>query len=241
MRQVEWLIEQASELPASYPHGQPLCSKPFDAAGLEGLQFHFYPTGYTGAADGYCSCFLYAPAGTTLKCWLQVGNQRREVSHEFEDAGCFGRTNFCIFERCIRKDTNSLLITLDIDDAQQDLVAWESWKAEHAGVVAAPDTGQNAFYSAPTERPVSPRTRINTCGPEQSPAHSRGSIVKLHHVSSRPARGILEEVKVLPSLWAAQPNRDDLAKAVRPRAASTGALAGKLRPASAAVLRVTCK
>merc|ERR1711977_447757 len=120
IRHVEWRIEQASELRSHFPRGQALCSKEFEAACLEGLQFQFYPSGHSKATEGYCSFFLYAPAGAALKFALQADPQRREVSQELADEpGCAGRTNFCLFDSCVDKDTDSVLLILDIDDAHQ--------------------------------------------------------------------------------------------------------------------------
>jgi len=72
VRRVEWRVEQASILRQCFPPGESIRSQEFDAAGIEGMQLIFYPSGYTGAAEGYCSLFLFAPAGVTLilvVCW----------------------------------------------------------------------------------------------------------------------------------------------------------------------------
>jgi hypothetical protein len=123
VRKIEWRVEQASLLRRCFPPNECLCSASFAAAGIEGMQFVFYPSGYKNATEGYCSLFLYGPAGATLKCWLCAGNQKREASHSFDEPAAFGRTNFCRFESCIDENEDCIVIVLDIEDAQQDWAA----------------------------------------------------------------------------------------------------------------------
>jgi len=120
VKSVEWRIDQASWLPHCFPPGEALCSTDFGAAGIEGLQLVFYPSGYCGATEGYCSLFLYAPAGAFIKCVLYAGKERRDANHIFEKPGAFGRTNFCQFDTCVEDD--SILIRLDVLEAHQDVV-----------------------------------------------------------------------------------------------------------------------
>ncbi|CAK9033236.1 unnamed protein product [Durusdinium trenchii] len=121
VKTVEWKIDKASMLRPCFPPGEALCSTDFGAAGIEGLHLLFYPCGYTGATDGYCSLFVSAPAGAMMKCVLYAGKERRDANHTFERPGAFGRTNFCQFETCVEDD--SILIRLDITEAHQDVVA----------------------------------------------------------------------------------------------------------------------
>ncbi|CAE8609713.1 unnamed protein product, partial [Polarella glacialis] len=132
VRSVEWRIEQASILRRCFGAGEAMCSTSFDAAGIQGLQLVFYPSGYTdsrdlGAAEGCCSLFLYAPAGAFLKCTLHAGKERRDATHSFDHPGAFGRMNFCRLESCTDESTDSILIRLEVDEAHQDVVA----KAAH--------------------------------------------------------------------------------------------------------------
>merc|ERR1719183_2313762 len=99
-RRVEWRVEQASLLPRCFPEGESMCSSAFEAAGLQGLQLVFYPSGHNGAKEGFCSFFLYCPGGSVLRCWLHAGSQKREARCAFDQPGCFGRTNFCRLENC---------------------------------------------------------------------------------------------------------------------------------------------
>eukprot|EP00439_Symbiodinium_sp_Y106_P056246 s1914_g7.t2 len=126
VRTVEWRIEHASLLRQCFPEGEAMCSTDFGAAGIEGLRLVFYPSGYRGATEGFCSLFLVAPAGATLQCTLQAGRERREASHVYEREGAFGRTNFCQLESCV-DEHDSIYIRLEVAEAHQDLVA----KAAH--------------------------------------------------------------------------------------------------------------
>lgn len=120
VKSVEWKIDQASWLPQCFPPGEALCSAAFGAAGIEGLQLVFYPSGYCGATEGFCSLFLSAPAGAFVKCVLYAGKERRDANHIFERPGAFGRTNFCQFDSCV--ENGSILIRLEVLEAHQDVV-----------------------------------------------------------------------------------------------------------------------
>eukprot|EP00929_Paragymnodinium_shiwhaense_P055284 TRINITY_DN27706_c0_g1_i3.p1 TRINITY_DN27706_c0_g1~~TRINITY_DN27706_c0_g1_i3.p1 ORF type:complete len:724 (-),score=228.40 TRINITY_DN27706_c0_g1_i3:378-2549(-) len=117
VRNVEWRVEHASKLPLCFPSGEALCSCHFNAAGVEGLQFVLYPSGYKGASEGFISMFLSGPAGCTLKCWLAIGAQRRECKHTFDQPGAFGRTNFCRFDTVVDEAEDVLIIRLEVDEA----------------------------------------------------------------------------------------------------------------------------
>jgi hypothetical protein len=179
VRKIEWKLENASLLRRCFPEGQSLCSTKFEAAGMGNLQLVFYPSGYGGAKDGYCSYFLCCPGGTALKCWLSAGNQRREAKLVFEEAGFFGRTSFCRFDTCVEPADDSLLLVLEIDEAQASITEW-MWH-------------QQASVSQSHEGDVE----------ESIQDHSIGSSIKLKR---NPGRAALEDVKRLPSVWTSQPS-----------------------------------
>lgn len=183
-RRIEWRLEQASLMKRSFPRGAPMCSKEFDAAGIENMQILFYPSGYDGAGEGFCSAYLTAPAGVTLKSWLQVGSERREINHTFDKAGQLGRANFCRFENCVAEEDDTVLIVFEIQEAHVDLVA----RMNH---------------------PPPPQVGIRSFAREASALVPFGSTVKLQRTTDQlpPA---LQEVKVLPSLWTAK-NSHELA------------------------------
>jgi hypothetical protein len=181
IRRVDWRLQQASLLRRCFPTGQPLCSADFSAAGVEGMQLVFYPSGYAGATEGFCSFFLFAPAGATLRSWLSAGGQRREAHHSYEKPGNFGRTNFCRFESAINEEDDTLLLSLEIEDAHQDLVA---------------------TMAHPTPVPGDSRTQAQL---EASVPAAVESVLKLQRLPGKAPMSVdsqtLGDVRVLPSLW----------------------------------------
>lgn len=119
VRRIEWRIEHASSLRSCFGEGEPLCSPTFVAAGVEGLQLVFFPSGQ-GAKEGFCSLFLHCPAGSMLKCRLWAGSQHREARVFNERSGVFGRTNFGRFES-VTAAGDIVPIALDIEEASQDV------------------------------------------------------------------------------------------------------------------------
>eukprot|EP00927_Polykrikos_kofoidii_P034040 TRINITY_DN28873_c0_g1_i2.p1 TRINITY_DN28873_c0_g1~~TRINITY_DN28873_c0_g1_i2.p1 ORF type:complete len:749 (+),score=163.48 TRINITY_DN28873_c0_g1_i2:75-2321(+) len=158
--------------------GQAICSTQFNAAGIEGLQLLFYPSGYSNVTEGFCSLYVYGPAGCTVRCQLCLGAQKREAYHSFEEPGAFGRTNFCRFESIIDESDDTVLVAIEIEEAHHDYVA----KAAHPAVV-------------PGDRRT--QAQIDGTGPT-----AITSVVKLKAAPGRHAQG-LEDLKVLPSLWMA--------------------------------------
>jgi len=182
IRKIEWRLEHASILKRSFPKGHAICSLPFNAAGVDGLQLVFYPSGYSGASDGFCSFFLYGPAGATLKCWLWAGSKKRETSHSFDEPGAFGRTNFCLYDGIIDEVADTVTLMLEIEDAEQDIRAATAHPVVECGDRRTEDEIQG-----------------------KSP-QAIESIVKL---TRKPGEGVktaansakFEDIKVLPSLW----------------------------------------
>lgn len=188
VRKVEWRLEQASALKRCFPAGEPICSTTFNAAGIEGMQLVFYPSGYSGSTEGFCSLFLFAPAGVTLRCSLWAGGQRRDANHTFEDAGAFGRTNFCRLETAMDEETDSVLLALDIEEAHQDV---------------------QATMAYPSLQPGDRRTQSEL---EGSLPKSVNSVVKLSRVPGKVPPG-MDATCLLPSLWTSKSLGDTLAPA----------------------------
>jgi hypothetical protein len=178
IRRVEWRVEQASRLRQCFAPGQPICSTQFNAAGLEGLQLLFYPSGYKGATDGFCSLYMYGPAGCTIRCSLFLGEQKREAYHSFVEPGAFGRTNFCRFESITDESEDSVLVAIEVEEAHQD----SSAKVAHA-LVAPGDRRNQAQLDGASGGPIN-------------------SVVKLQGHPGKPMQG-LEDTRILPSLWTA--------------------------------------
>jgi len=193
-RRIEWKLEQASMMLRCFPQGESLCSSTFMAAGLEGLQLIFYPSGYADAKDGFCSLFLFCPAGSTLRCWLSAGKQRREAARvSFDQPGFFGRTNFCRFENCVDVHDDSVLLALEIEEAQQT----ERQNLTHASASKRAANG----VSLSSEEGAEPLRSCGECAPSQF-----DSVVKLQRVNGQlwktsDGKPSLEDVYRLPSIW----------------------------------------
>jgi len=185
IKRIEWRVEQANMLKRCFPVGSPVCSPTFVAAGLEGMQLVFYPSGYNGATEGFCSLFLYCPAGATLRCWLWVGKQRREASHSFDEPGAFGRTNYCRFDAIVDESDNTILIALDIDEAHQDVRA-------------------HVAHPTVTEGEARSQAQLEGMDPGEAPRQVE-SVVKLQRSTDST---FLKDVKQLPSLWTCKPMTD---------------------------------
>jgi len=182
IRRIEWRLEEASQMKRLFPRGAPMRSKHFDAAGIEGMFLVFYPSGYDSAQEGNASAFLYAPAGTTLRCWLQVGMKKRELNHTFEKEGHCGRANFVRFEEAVDQDEDCVHIALQIEEAHMEL-------------------------SAHMHHPPPPQAGCRSLAKNTPSLLPLGSTVKLQrNMEHLPDQ--LQEVKILPSLWATRNYHD---------------------------------
>mmetsp|Transcript_25513 Transcript_25513/g.79539 ORF Transcript_25513/g.79539 Transcript_25513/m.79539 type:complete len:768 (+) Transcript_25513:41-2344(+) len=189
VRRIEWRIEQASSLRRYFADGESICSSNFDAASLKDLQFVFYPLGYPGAREGYCSLFLYCPDGSLLKCWLSIGKVRKEVRMSSDQQGYLGRTNFCRWDTCMEAD-DSVLLALEIVEAR---------RTETEAMVHQ--------VAASAEPPKSPDTvsSIQQRTPRVSEMDGAAAISSVMRMQQTPAGRLLEDVRKLPSIWTATP------------------------------------
>jgi len=175
VKRVEWLLSEVDQLPRLFPHDQPVCSPVFSAAGIDGMQFIFYPMGYRDSTEGFCSLFLYCPAGVNIKCNLNAGSQKRDASNHFREAGAFGRCNFCRLDSAVDSDTNTALLYLEIDEVIQE--SKKSLEEESRG----------------SKKP--PSLELESAAPQAA-----GS-VKLTRIGNK---DYLTEVRRLPSMWTDQ-------------------------------------
>eukprot|EP00434_Breviolum_minutum_P014515 symbB.v1.2.012800.t1/scaffold884.1/size313170/12 len=139
VRRIEWKLEKASQLRKCFPENECLCSTTFEAAGVDDLQLVFYPSGYVGAREGFCSFFLHCPAGSMIKCWLSVGKHRREAKCAFEKPG-------------IDPMDDTTLLVLEIDEAQWNIEESMS----HLPKVCTVSTKQNSSILDEDSMPPSP-------------------------------------------------------------------------------------
>mmetsp|Transcript_548 Transcript_548/g.1617 ORF Transcript_548/g.1617 Transcript_548/m.1617 type:complete len:763 (-) Transcript_548:41-2329(-) len=122
VRRVEWRLEGCARLLESRV-GEAVDSPLFSAAGLEKIQFHFYPrdTTATGSNSQPCGLFVSGPSKTSLKAMLWVGSFSRQLDHRFNKRGEIGgRTRFCSLENQV--DCNdSVVIAIDIIEVEADM------------------------------------------------------------------------------------------------------------------------
>eukprot|EP00929_Paragymnodinium_shiwhaense_P035120 TRINITY_DN1900_c0_g2_i1.p1 TRINITY_DN1900_c0_g2~~TRINITY_DN1900_c0_g2_i1.p1 ORF type:complete len:756 (-),score=273.51 TRINITY_DN1900_c0_g2_i1:195-2462(-) len=125
VRRVEWKVVGLQRLLDLCAPGQAVDSPLFQAAGLLGLQFHFYPKGSDpnggGVAGDWCGLFVSGPEATTMHGTLWVGTSYKPFEHKFTrkgDAG--GRNRFCNLEMVIGCDDN-IMIALDITQVETEL------------------------------------------------------------------------------------------------------------------------
>lgn len=154
IRKIQWLVQNASKMKQHFAWGQAMCSPCFSAAGVENMQFALYPTGYGNVTEGFCSLFLYCNAGVTMHCFLSMAKQARELTHTWDEPGAFGRTNFCLFDHVIDVVDDTILVTLEIEEAQQD--------------VSTPWTHQEAAKGAVTDKDLSSIVKL-TRNPGKAP------------------------------------------------------------------------
>lgn len=125
-RRVEWRIEHASTLRACFPEGRCLCSTPFAAAGLDGLSLVLFPSGHRSAKPGYCSFFVTLPSNASaskLTATLKVGRQRFLATPTPEQGeGFMGRINAAIFETAVDAGDDSLLLSLEVGEAKDEVL-----------------------------------------------------------------------------------------------------------------------
>lgn len=220
VRKIEWRVEQASVLRRYFPEGECLCSTVFEAAGLHGLQLVFYPSGCAGVRDGYCSFFLYVPAGAALRCWLSIGKQRREGKLSFEKPGCFGRTNFCRYEFCADRLDDSIMLALEIDEAKQDVtesMSHPSAATAANGAATAIPVAMRSIQTLPSSspllanqnhfQPLASPSAPSPVSPRPTPANgmAQDKIDSSMTFVRNTGHNTLTDVRQLPSIWTATP------------------------------------
>lgn len=111
-RRAEWTIEKFTEKDNGMAKGQSLWSPKFKAAGLEGLQLEFFPKGREKTTfPGFCSLFLWCPAGTRAKYQLWCGSfQRAPEEDDYTEHIGHGHSSFCPVAPQVNKATESLTV-----------------------------------------------------------------------------------------------------------------------------------
>lgn len=162
IRKIQWLVQNASKLREHFQWGQAMCSPCFSAAGVENMQFALYPSGYGQITEGFCSLFLYANAGVTLHCFLSMGaegKQAREVQHTWDKPGAYGRTNFCLFDKVVDLQDDTILITLEIEEAKQEVCT--PWTHQESAKGVATDKDLSSIVKLTRNPGKTPNGRPN--------------------------------------------------------------------------------
>lgn len=122
VRRVEWRLEGCSRL-LECRVGEAIDSPIFSAAGLEKIQFHFYPRDIsaTGSNSQPCALYVSGPQRTVIKAMLWVGSFSRQLEHRYQRRGdTAGRSRFCVLENQV--DCNdSVVLGLDIVEVEAEL------------------------------------------------------------------------------------------------------------------------
>lgn len=193
---VEWHVEQVLLMQQVFSKGEPLCSSLFTAGGVNDLQFVFYPSGDSDARDHYCSLYVHCREGdgTALRCWLSAGKQRREGQVVKQRPGLIGRSNFCLFESCSDKGSDTMTLVLEIAEAQQ-----------HGA-----DTQKPLPLSVPWPALAQPEADNS-----QLPGYE-DVLEKSSRLEGAPGRVSLQDVKQLPSIWTPKVFQSEDAGAAHP-------------------------
>ncbi|CAJ1414117.1 unnamed protein product [Effrenium voratum] len=124
VRRVEWRLEGCSRLLECCRSGDSVDSPIFSAAGLERIQFHFFPRGYepTSGSTSPCSLFVSGPdRGVAIRGLLWVGSQGRQFEHRFKSRGDMGgRPKFGPLEQ-LHDPQDGVMIAVDLAEVEQDL------------------------------------------------------------------------------------------------------------------------
>mmetsp|Transcript_88150 Transcript_88150/g.247986 ORF Transcript_88150/g.247986 Transcript_88150/m.247986 type:complete len:792 (-) Transcript_88150:159-2534(-) len=126
VRHIEWRLEGCARLLDLCAPGQAVDSPLFTAAGLQGVQLHFYPRGAdvhasAGGTGEWCALFVSGPARSTVRGVLWVGAHSKPFEHRFQrrgDAG--GRSRFCNLETELDCD-DAVVLALDLVQVDTEL------------------------------------------------------------------------------------------------------------------------
>eukprot|EP00929_Paragymnodinium_shiwhaense_P038369 TRINITY_DN20274_c0_g1_i2.p1 TRINITY_DN20274_c0_g1~~TRINITY_DN20274_c0_g1_i2.p1 ORF type:complete len:343 (-),score=95.99 TRINITY_DN20274_c0_g1_i2:99-1127(-) len=116
VRRVEWRLRNLMQQMSRLQRGQAIWSPEFRVGQLQGLRLEFYPHGRENTSvAGFCSLFLWAPAGCRLKYQLFVGSFLRAPDDDsYEEYRGQGHTNFCPIAPELDVDNDTLLVGVDI-------------------------------------------------------------------------------------------------------------------------------
>jgi hypothetical protein len=115
-RRVDWQIDNCSKRFENLVKNESIWSPEFSMLGFTNLQLEFFPKGRESTwLDGFCSVFLWCPAGVRVKYQLRVGEYTAAPDEdEYASRMGHGHSNFCLLEAQIDKESDTLSIGLDV-------------------------------------------------------------------------------------------------------------------------------
>lgn len=116
VRRVEWKISDLKDKLEKTPSGESFWSDEFTCMGIKGLQLEFFPKGRESTTlPGFCSLFLWCPAGTKIKYQLWAGNHICAPDEDAYDGRMgHGHSNFCKLDSEINTQTDSITVGVSI-------------------------------------------------------------------------------------------------------------------------------
>jgi len=116
LRSVEWRLEHVSEVARNHPKDKSIYSPEFSILGVSGLQLEFFPNGRESTVmEGFCSLFLWCPAGVTIKYQFRIGSHCAGPDEDvYTSRMGHGHSNFCLFEAQVDARTDSVVIGIDV-------------------------------------------------------------------------------------------------------------------------------
>ena len=121
LSRVEWKIPGVSKRLDISVRGAAFYSPLFSVAGVKDLQIEFYFKGNQATAkDGSCAFYLRAPEQSKLVVTMQVGNFKRgPIAANFDGPAGKGIPDFCEIANEIDRNTDSLLVAVEIKNVQE--------------------------------------------------------------------------------------------------------------------------
>lgn len=139
VRKVEWRVQGYSSKLKAMERNTSVWSSKFSVLGLDGFQLEFFPRGRDSTTqEGFCSLFLWCPAGVKVKYQLRVGEHMAapdEDEYTASNRMGHGHSNFCHLESQVRPETDDVIVGLKV----LDLRFRDSQQGGLTSIVSAPE------------------------------------------------------------------------------------------------------
>lgn len=138
IRQVEWRLTGVTEILRNVPKNKGLYSDKFTILGVPDFMLEFFPQGRdTTSLPGYCSLFLWSNEGVRLKYRLRVGSHSCVDEDTFDGRIAHGHSNFCHLEAQVDKESDTVVIGLEVIEVSQTQEPVPGLRLVNAGPEAA--------------------------------------------------------------------------------------------------------